>query len=90
MAQKKETTKKTAAAPKKETAAATKKKTAAVKKETAAAPKKKTAAAKKETAAAPKKKTAAVNYGVIAGAAFSYLIVEALLIIWFAEGISHM
>ena len=56
MAQKKETTKKTAAAPKKETAAATKKKTAAVKKETAAAPKKKTAAAKKETAVAPKKK----------------------------------
>ncbi len=36
------------------------------------------------------KKTAAVTYGVIAGAAFSYLIVEALLIIWFAEGISHM
>lgn len=35
-------------------------------------------------------KTAAVTYGVIAGAAFSYLIVEALLIIWFAEGISHM
>ena len=36
------------------------------------------------------KKPAAVTYGVIAGAAFSYLIVEALLIIWFAEGISHM
>ena len=35
-------------------------------------------------------KTAAVTYGVIAGAAFSYLIVEALLIIWFAEGIAHM
>ena len=35
-------------------------------------------------------KTAAVTYGVIAGAAFSYLIVETLLIIWFAEGIAHM
>ena len=36
------------------------------------------------------KKTAAVTYGVIAGAAFSYLVAEILLIIWFAEGISHM
>ena len=36
------------------------------------------------------KKTAAVTYGIISGAAFSYLVVEALLIIWFAEGISHM
>ena len=36
------------------------------------------------------KKTAAVTYAVIACTAFSYLIVEALLIIWFAEGISHM
>ena len=35
-------------------------------------------------------KTAAVTYGIISGAAFSYIVVEALLIIWFAEGISHM
>lgn len=35
-------------------------------------------------------KTAAVTYGTIAGGAFSYLVAEALLIIWFAEGISHM
>lgn len=35
-------------------------------------------------------KTAAVTYGCIAAGAFSYLVVETLLIIWFAEGISHM
>ena len=35
-------------------------------------------------------KTAAVTYAAVAGGAFSYLIAEALLIIWFAEGISHM
>ena len=35
-------------------------------------------------------KTAAVTYGIISGAAFSYLVVEALLVIWFAEGIAHM
>lgn len=35
-------------------------------------------------------RTAAVTYGVISAAAFSYLVVEALLIIWFAEGIAHM
>ena len=35
-------------------------------------------------------KTAAMTYGIISGCAFSYLVVEALLIIWFAEGISHM
>ena len=35
-------------------------------------------------------KTAAVTYGFIAGGAFLYLVVEALLIIWFAEGIAHM
>ncbi len=35
-------------------------------------------------------KTAAVVYGAIAGGAFSYLVVETLLIIWFAEGIAHM
>ena len=35
-------------------------------------------------------KTAAVTYGFIAGGAFSYLVVETLLIIWFAEGIAHM
>ncbi len=35
-------------------------------------------------------KTAAVTYGTIAGGAFSYLVVETLLIIWFAEGIAHM
>ncbi|MBR4556813.1 MAG: hypothetical protein IKO15_04950 [Clostridiales bacterium] len=35
-------------------------------------------------------KTAAVTYGAIAGGAFSYLVVETLLIIWFAEGIAHM
>ena len=28
--------------------------------------------------------------GAIAGGAFSYLVVETLLIIWFAEGIAHM
>lgn len=35
-------------------------------------------------------KTAAMTYGIISAAAFSYLVVEALLIIWFAEGIAHM
>ena len=35
-------------------------------------------------------KTTAMTYGIISGAAFSYLVVEALLVIWFAEGISHM
>lgn len=35
-------------------------------------------------------KTPAVTYGCIAAGAFSYLVVETLLIIWFAEGISHM
>lgn len=35
-------------------------------------------------------KTTALTYGIISGAAFSYLVVEALLVIWFAEGISHM
>ena len=35
-------------------------------------------------------KTPAVTYGCIAAGAFSYLVVEILLIIWFAEGISHM
>lgn len=35
-------------------------------------------------------KTAAMTYGIISGAALSYLVVEALLIIWFAEGIAHM
>lgn len=35
-------------------------------------------------------KTAAVTYGCIAAGAFSYLVVETLLIIWFAEGIAHM
>lgn len=35
-------------------------------------------------------KTAAMTYGIISGCAFSYLVVEALLIIWFAEGITHM
>ena len=35
-------------------------------------------------------KTAAVTYGLIAGGAFLYLVVETLLIIWFAEGIAHM
>ena len=35
-------------------------------------------------------KTKALTYGIISGAAFSYLVAEALLIIWFAEGISHM
>ncbi len=35
-------------------------------------------------------KTTALTYGIISGAAFSYLVVEALLVIWFAEGIAHM
>ena len=35
-------------------------------------------------------KTQALTYGIISGAAFSYLVAEVLLIIWFAEGISHM
>ena len=35
-------------------------------------------------------KTPAVTYGCIAAGAFSYLVVETLLIIWFAEGIAHM
>ena len=35
-------------------------------------------------------KTAAVTYGCIAAGAFSYLVVETLLIVWFAEGIGHM
>lgn len=35
-------------------------------------------------------KTTALTYGIISGAVFSYLVVEALLVIWFAEGISHM
>ena len=36
------------------------------------------------------KKTVAMTYGIISGAVFSYLVVEALLVIWFAEGIAHM
>ena len=35
-------------------------------------------------------KTVAMTYGIISGAVFSYLVVEALLVIWFAEGIAHM
>lgn len=35
-------------------------------------------------------KTTALTYGIISGAVFSYLVAEALLVIWFAEGISHM
>ena len=35
-------------------------------------------------------KTPSVTYGCIAAGAFSYLVVETLLIIWFAEGIAHM
>lgn len=35
-------------------------------------------------------RTTAVTYGAISAAAFSYLVVETLLIIWFAEGIAHM
>lgn len=35
-------------------------------------------------------KTRAATYGIVAGALFAYLIVETLLIIWFAEGIAHM
>ena len=35
-------------------------------------------------------KTKAVVYSIITGAVFIYLIAEALLIIWFAQGIAHM
>ena len=35
-------------------------------------------------------KTKAVVYSIISGAVFIYLIAEALLIIWFAQGIAHM
>lgn len=35
-------------------------------------------------------KTKAVVYSIITGAVFVYLIAEALLIIWFAQGIAHM
>ena len=35
-------------------------------------------------------KTKAVVYSIITGSVFIYLIAEALLIIWFAQGIAHM
>ena len=35
-------------------------------------------------------KTRAATFGIVSGALFSYLIVETLLVIWFAEGIAHM
>ena len=35
-------------------------------------------------------RTKAVVYSIITGAVFIYLIAEALLIIWFAQGIAHM
>ena len=35
-------------------------------------------------------KTKAVVYSIITGAVFIYLNAEALLIIWFAQGIAHM
>ena len=35
-------------------------------------------------------KTKAVVYSIITGAVFIYLVAEALLIIWFAQGIAHM
>jgi hypothetical protein len=35
-------------------------------------------------------KTKAVVYSIVTGAAFTYLIAEALLVIWLAEGIAHM
>lgn len=35
-------------------------------------------------------KTKAIVYSIITGAVFIYLIAEALLIIWFAQGIAHM
>ena len=35
-------------------------------------------------------RTRAVAFGIVSGALFAYLIVEALLVIWFAEGIAHM
>ena len=35
-------------------------------------------------------KTRAAAFGIVSGALFAYLIVETLLIIWFAEGIAHM
>ncbi len=35
-------------------------------------------------------KTKAVVYSIITGAVFIHLIAEALLIIWFAQGIAHM
>ena len=35
-------------------------------------------------------KTRAATFGIVTGVLFAYLIVETLLVIWFAEGIAHM
>ena len=35
-------------------------------------------------------KTKALVFGIVSGAAFTYVLAEALLVVWFAEGIAHM